>query len=109
MALLAYGNCFAVDVKQPMWIVCTTCLWASVIRSSLIDRHEWNLILQYQNEVDLLVSYLPVSLSWQEFVVQHSENANPPTFFLTMEMLLEKMQSQDSVVRMLTITRYNPL
>ena len=36
----------------------------------------------------------------QEFVVQHSENANPPTFFLTMETLLQRMQKEDKMVRL---------
>jgi len=34
----------------------------------------------------------------QEFVVQHSENANPPTFFLTVETLLQRMQKEDEMV-----------
>eukprot|EP00118_Oscarella_pearsei_P026854 m.310520 g.310520 ORF g.310520 m.310520 type:complete len:805 (+) comp52191_c0_seq1:125-2539(+) len=29
----------------------------------------------------------------EEFVVQHAENANPPTFFLTLEAMLDKLKS----------------
>jgi mannosyl-oligosaccharide glucosidase len=32
-----------------------------------------------------------------EFIVQHNENANPPTFFLTMETLLSRMESEGRV------------
>ncbi|KAL5469057.1 hypothetical protein EMCRGX_G030249 [Ephydatia muelleri] len=32
-----------------------------------------------------------------EYVVQHSENANPPTFFLTLESLLHIMHKKDSM------------
>ncbi len=31
--------------------------------------------------------------------MQRNENANPPTFFLTMETLLQRMEAQDSMVR----------
>ena len=34
----------------------------------------------------------------QEFVVQHNENANPPTFFLTLETLIDRMQEEDKMV-----------
>ena len=36
----------------------------------------------------------------QEFVVQHNENANPPTFFLTLETLVQRMQREDKMVGM---------
>ena len=42
----------------------------------------------------MLLAFLPL----QEFVVQHSENANPPTFFLTMETLLQRMQKEGKMV-----------
>ena len=32
-----------------------------------------------------------------EFVVQHNENANPPTFFITMETLLSRMEAEGHV------------
>ena len=32
-----------------------------------------------------------------EFVVQHNENANPPTFFITMETLLSRMEAEDNM------------
>ena len=42
---------------------------------------------------------LIVRLSFlQEFVVQHDENANPPTFFLTLESLLNQMEKNDNEV-----------
>ena len=36
---------------------------------------------------------------FQEFVVQHNENANPPTFFLTLDVMLQLMAKDDNVVR----------
>lgn len=36
----------------------------------------------------------------QEFVVQHDENANPPTFFLTLESLLNQMEKNNNTVSM---------
>lgn len=30
--------------------------------------------------------------------MQHNENANPPTFFLTLEVLIQEMQKQDQLV-----------
>jgi mannosyl-oligosaccharide glucosidase len=39
-----------------------------------------------------------------EFIVQHNENANPPTFFITMETLLSRMEAEGSVdVRFLSL------
>lgn len=32
-----------------------------------------------------------------EFIVQHNENANPPTFFVTMETLLLRMEAEGQV------------
>ena len=55
----------------------------------------------------ILPSIWPVLLTWipslfmtptQEFVVQHNENANPPTFFLTLETLIDRMQEEDKMV-----------
>eukprot|EP00731_Ephydatia_muelleri_P037476 Em0481g3a len=44
----------------------------------------------------LLVAHWDVSIV-KEYVVQHSENANPPTFFLTLESLLHIMHKKDSM------------
>ena len=35
---------------------------------------------------------------FQEFIVQHDENANPPTFFLTLETLIQQMGREDKMV-----------
>ena len=48
--------------------------------------------------------YLRIVLS-QEFVVQHNENANPPTFFLTLETLMEQMTSQRKVVSLIVVVK----
>ena len=32
-------------------------------------------------------------------MVQHNENANPPTFFLTLDVMLQLMAKDDNVVR----------
>ena len=37
--------------------------------------------------------------SFQEFVVQHNENVNPPTFFLTLDVMLQLMTKDDNVIR----------
>lgn len=41
----------------------------------------------------------------QEFIVQHNENANPPTFFLTLETLIQRMETEEDVVRAMEETR----
>ena len=41
---------------------------------------------------------IPLSLQVPaEFMVQHNENANPPTFFITMETLLSRMEEEGRV------------
>ena len=46
----------------------------------------------------VFIVYLYWPCFFQEFVVQHSENANPPTFFLTLETLIQQMQREDKMV-----------